>query len=234
MRLRKYLFTNRTVMKIKLLCIAAACAAASAASAQLVITEVMANSSQPGGSANGDWWELTNTGASSIDLDGYYWDDSIAGNDGALFPTLSIGAGESIVIVDENSANIAGFISAWGGGFTGISKDEFGGVNDFSGLSSGGDSIYLWDADPSGAANLVAQVTFGATTDGASFAWDTSGDSLGVSVPGTYGAFTAPGDGAGGAGTDIGSPGSAIPEPGFYGAIVGFIALPFAAVRRRR
>ena len=36
--------------------------------AALVITEVMSNSLHPAGAANGDWWELTNTGGSDINL----------------------------------------------------------------------------------------------------------------------------------------------------------------------
>ncbi|MBC2603396.1 lamin tail domain-containing protein [Puniceicoccus vermicola] len=224
-------------MKNELLISAALCVAATTASAQLVITEVMSNSSHPGGPANGDWWELTNTGGSSVDLMNYYWDDSGPnGDDGALFPSITIAAGESIVIVDENSDNIAGFVAAWGGGFTAYSKDDFSGNNTFSGLSAGGDQIQLWDADPNvGSANLVAEVVFGESTDGHSFVWGTNGDYLGISQNNVGGAFVAPGNGAGGAGTDVGSPGfAAVPEPEFFGALAGLMVFGFAALRRRR
>lgn len=228
-------------MKKTYLTLAAGFALASSASAQLVITEVMANSSHPGGAANGDWWELTNTGASAVDLTDYYWDDDgPTGNDGAVFPNISISAGDSIVIVDENSSNVSGFVTAWGGGFTAISKDDFGGPDDFSGLSAGGDQIQLWDADPNaGAATIVAEVL--ATGDqsspnaGFTFAWDTSGNSLGRSADGVDGAFVATGDGDGGIGTDVGSPGfAAVPEPGAFAALAGGMALGLVALRRRR
>jgi len=115
-------------MKKTLLTLAAGSLLAASASAQLVITEAMTNSSHPGGAANGDWWELTNTGASTIDLTGYYWDDDgPSGNDGALFPSIDILAGQSLVIVDENSSNVADFVTAWGGGFTAISAADFTG-----------------------------------------------------------------------------------------------------------
>ena len=208
--------------------------------ASLIITEVMSNSNHPGGAANGDWWELTNTGASSVDLTDYYWDDGgPSGNDGALFPTISIGAGESIVIVDENSGNVGDFVTAWGGGFTAISKDDFGGPNDFSGLSAGGDQIQLWDADPNaGSANLVAEVLDtgdqGSPNAGFSFAWDQNGNSLGRSQIGSFGAFQATGDGNGGSGIDVGSPGfAAIPEPTSILSLSALFALA-AFVRRKR
>jgi len=228
-------------MKKTLLTLAAGSLLAASASAQLVITEAMTNSSHPGGAANGDWWELTNTGASTIDLTGYYWDDDgPSGNDGALFPSIDILAGQSLVIVDENSSNVADFVTAWGGGFTAISAADFTGPDPFSGLSASGDQIQLWDADPNaGPANLVAEVldtgNQSSPNAGFTFAWDQSGNSLGRSADGVDGAFVAPGNGDGGVGTDVGSPGfAAVPEPGFYGALVGLLALGFAVVRRRR
>jgi hypothetical protein len=227
--------------KALLLTLAGSSAIAVSASAQLVITEVMANSSHPGGAANGDWWELTNTGGSSVDLTDYYWDDDgPTGNDGAVFPNVSIAAGQSIVIVDENSSNLSTFIADWGGGFTAISKDDFTGPDDFSGISAGGDQIQVWDADPNaGPANLVAEVLStgdqSSPNTGFSFAWDTSGNPLGRSADGVNGAYVATGDGDGGVGTDVGSPGFApVPEPEFYGVLFGAFALAFAAVRRRR
>jgi hypothetical protein len=214
--------------------------AVSTASAQLYITEVMSNSSHGGGTANGDWWELTNTSAFDIDLTGYYWDDDGAtGNDGALFPSITITAGESIVIVEESDA--AAFVAAWGGGFTAYSKDDFGGPDDFSGLSAGGDQIQLWDSDPNaGAANLIAEVldtgSQSSPNAGYSFAWDTSGNSLGRSSVGQFGAYTATSDGGtpSSLGTDVGSPGSAVPEPSTSAAIIGLLALVSAQLRRRR
>lgn len=222
-------------MNTKILLLLSAFALGSAVRGNLYITEVMSNSAHPGGTANGDWWELTNTGASAVDLTGYYWDDNgPAGNDGAIFPTFSLNPGSSVVIVDEGSANLLGFLDAWGGGFDVLSKDDFTGPKPFSGLGSMGDQIELWDADPNaGPANLVASVTFGASTNGVSFEWDTAGNSLGLSAIGENGAFQAINDGAdpAGSGIDIASPGSAIPEPGVL-ALLGLSALLLHTLRR--
>lgn len=175
--------------------------------ADLVITEVMSNSDHPGGSGNGDWWELYNTGPSSVDLSGYIWNDANnPASDRAVFPSVTIAAEEAICIVDENSSNIEAWkTNVWGlaASVQALTKDDFGGDADFSGLSSGGDSVYLFDAD----SNLVTSVTFGDSAGGGkTFEWDADGVSLGFSVDGEYGAFTAPADGDGGAGIDVGSP----------------------------
>ena len=187
--------------------------------AQLVITEVQSNSQHPSGAGDGDWWELTNFGGASVDLTGYYWDDNgPSGADGAEFPSISIGAGERIIILDETSAAVPFWQAAWGTSATVYAQDVFGGPDTFSGLSSGGDQIELWDSDPNaGPANLVASVVFPAASGtGATFEWNSLGNSLGGSVVGENGAYMALNDGAGvpGPGIDVGSPGQAIvPEP---------------------
>ena len=183
------------------------------ARADLVITEVMSDSDHPGGAGNGDWWELTNTGGAAVDLEGYIWNDSNdVDDDEAEFPAITIEAGESILIVDEPSDNITAWHdTVWGlgAGVRAFSKDDFikdGNGDSFSGLSSGGDSVYLWDD----AENLVTSVTFGVATTGKSFEWDEQGNSLSLSADGENGAFVAPGDGDGGTGTDIASPGTSV------------------------
>ena len=76
----------------------------SAAQADLVITEVMAASSHTDVSSDGDWWELTNTGSSAVTLAGYKWDDTLeAVPTVSIFPGVTIQAGESIIILQEDS-----------------------------------------------------------------------------------------------------------------------------------
>lgn len=197
---------------------------ASSANAALVITEVMSSSSGP----TEDWWELTNTGPAAVNLNNYYWDDNgPMGADGASFGDFEIAVGQSIIISDSVQAD---FEAVWGTGFTVLDQTFFSGPDTFSGLSSGGDQIELWDADPNaGAANLVASVTFPAATAGFSFEWDTSGNSLGLSVAGENGAVAV----MSGGNTDVGSPGfAAVPEPSSLAILAAFSLS--SVVRRRR
>lgn len=218
----------RTI-SVRLLAIATLTAAALATSpaiAQIRITEVMSSSL-----STGDWWELTNTSASVVNLQNYYWDDNgPTGNDGALFPSIDVQPGESIVIVDAaDAAAVTSFVSNWLGGFAAYGSYEFGGPDTFSGLSSNGDQIELWDADPNTnpSANLISSVTFPAATAGSTFAWAENGTDLGVSVSGQLLAFTA-------ANNDIGSPGLAVvPEPSSI-VLAAFAGLGLAGYAARR
>ena len=88
---------------------------ASAAHGELVITEVMASSAHPTNvaptpDANGDWWELTNTGSVAVDLTGYKWDDvptPLSPTVSIFPPGVTIQPGESIIILEEPSENVA-------------------------------------------------------------------------------------------------------------------------------
>ncbi|MDB4459642.1 lamin tail domain-containing protein [Akkermansiaceae bacterium] len=55
-------------------------------SAQLRITEVMSNSNHSDTAANGDWFEITNTGSTAINVAGYSFDDDdrLAGASGGV------------------------------------------------------------------------------------------------------------------------------------------------------
>lgn len=101
--------------------------------AQLLVTEINSNGS------GGDFWELTNTGSSAVDLSNYKWIDNARTPTGAIVvpPGTSIAAGESIVFNVTGTA--AAFRTAWGIPNT---------VQVFSsgpGLGSG-DAITLYDA----------------------------------------------------------------------------------------
>jgi hypothetical protein len=176
------------------------------APADLVITEAMPKSSH---SADKDWWELTNTGSESVNLEGYYWDDDgESGDDGANLPSIDIAPGESVIIIEGSKAD---FQTMWmTTGLQLIDEDDVTGPDEFSGLSSGGETLDLWDKDPNNNedAVLIDSVTFAAATAGVSFEWDSQGTALGLSSLGQNDAVMAGDDGEGNSGSDIGSPGN--------------------------
>ena len=150
---------------------------------QLVITEVMAASAHPvkiapTPDADGDWWELTNTGPSAVNLTGYRWDDTPT----PATPTVSsfpngiiVQPGESIIILGEPANNVATWRAAWGLSSTTqvINRDSFTsmGGEGFSGLATSGDEVNLYD--PAG--NSVAHAEFGVSNAGQSQAFHTDG-----------------------------------------------------------
>jgi hypothetical protein len=92
--------------------------AAGVAQAQLAITEVA-----PWSSGNSpvaaDWIEITNFGASAVDITGYRIDDASNSfaSSVALVGITSIAAGESVIFIEGASAN-ANFVSTWFGAAT--------------------------------------------------------------------------------------------------------------------
>jgi hypothetical protein len=213
-------------------CVAAATAAfvlSSSAFASIRITEVM-SSSNGLGAPTPDWIEVTNYGASAVDLTGWRMDDgsfNFAASV-AFGGITSIGAGESVIFIESAAgAGIASFRTFWGGiGSLQVGFYSGSGV----GFSSGGDGACLFDASNA----ILSQVSFGAATSGSSFfyAWDALGAidpsyNGVVSTVGTIGTqvgFTSTGD-TGSLGTAIG-----VPAPGAI-AVLGLVGL---AGRRRR
>jgi len=194
--------------------------------AAILITEVMSSSLHPsGGSNNGDWFEITNTGGSAIDVTGWSWDDSSNTPGSSNFGSLTlIGAGQSVIICEEPIGSESTWLSDWG--ISGVVVSTIGGSS-FQGLGAGGDQVNIYDAS----GTLVTGVVFGSATGGASFEWNTAGISLGTSVNGENGAFRSASDGFGGAGQDVGSPGFAlVPEPATTGIT---LTAGLAALMRR-
>ena len=191
----------------------------------LVITEVASTSGAPSGGPleSRDWWELTNTGPAAVLLDEYSWEDNPVNDHRAIFPNgITITPGESIIIhqifTDPDEPVSAAFRTAWNlpPSVQILEESQFTGSNTFSGLSSEGDAVRLFN--PSGVE--VALALFGASTSGVTFEWDRNGNSLGLSIAGENGAFTSSYGG-------VGSPGRSVPEPAT--ATLGILGLYLAA-----
>ncbi len=213
-----------------------AIALAEMAQGQLVVTEVMSNSLHPGsdpitgmgGLANGDWFEIVNMGTSPLDMTGYLWDDNnrLSNPTGVTqFPNnFIIQPQEAVLVIEEDHFGVdipQGFRESWAipAHVRILARDQMLGQDLFSGLSSNGDEVNIYN----GSQQLVAAVAFPSAvpTGGFTFEWDTAGTSLGVSVLGENGAYRATYDGSESqppvAGADVGSPGIYIGPSGISG-----------------
>ena len=180
-----------------------------AAHAQLRITEVESAESS-GGLAlpTADWWELSNLGASSVNLTGYRMDDSSASFalSVALAGITSIAPGESVVFFEVSGGTpltVQGFRNWWGpslGASVQIGTYSGSGV----GLSASADQVNLFDSS----GTPIDGVSFATATTGTTFEFGDGAigrSPTGLSQNGINGAFTS-------ANNDIGSPG-VVPEP---------------------
>jgi uncharacterized protein YjiK len=138
-----------------------------AATASVVISEV-----HPSGSGNGtyaaDWFEVTNTGASAVDITGWKMDDNSNSFASAvpLSGVTSISPGQAVVFIDSTvPVNINAFETAWFGASVpaGFTFGTYGGAG--VGLSTGGDAVNLFDAS----GNRITGISFGAATANATF-----------------------------------------------------------------
>ncbi len=160
----------------------------------LVISEVAPWSS--GNSPVGaDWFEVTNTGASAVNITGWKMDDNsnAFANAVALNGITSIAPGESVIFIETGdlAGAAAAFRTTWFGANppAGLQIGSYsgGGV----GLSTGGDAVNLYD----GGGALQASVTFGASPASAPFATFDNAAGLNnaaislLSAVGVHGAF---------------------------------------------
>ncbi|MFZ4721168.1 MAG: lamin tail domain-containing protein, partial [Ilumatobacteraceae bacterium] len=180
---------------------------------QLLVSEV-----SPWSSGNSpylsDWFELTNTGTTSVNLSGYKMDDN--SNDFAqsvaLTGVTTLAPGQSAVFLENGNpaAVAASFITTWFGGVApaGFALGTYsgGGV----GLSSGADAVNIFD----GLGNRVTGISFGTSTTGRTFDNTAGLGSTTLPLPlvttlnsvGVNGAITSS------SGTEIGSPGRKVPS----------------------
>lgn len=220
-------------MRILILAAAVVLLCISPARADIRITEVMSSSGTGG---TNDWFELTNFSGSAISLTGWRMDDNSFSitNSVELLGVTTIGAGESVVFIENTAADpnttLNGFRSFWFGGSvpSGFQVGYYNGAGAGVGFSSTGDAVTLFNG-PTPTGTEVFRVTFPAATTGRSFDnyLGASGAISTVSQIGVNGAFQSSNSLA-----NIGSPG-AVPEPSALGllAVAGVVA---GGLRRKR
>ncbi|HEY4095426.1 MAG TPA: SdiA-regulated domain-containing protein [Baekduia sp.] len=139
---------------------------ATAVTPSIVVSEVA-----PWGSGDAsyaaDWFELTNTGTTPVDLTGWKFDDdSDAFASGVTLNGVStLAPGKSAVFVaGDAGSTIPAFKTAWFGSNppAGLTMGYY---NDSLGLSTGGDEVNIFDA----LGNAVTGVKFGGSTSGRTF-----------------------------------------------------------------
>ena len=176
----------------------------------IIISEVAPWAS--GSSSYGvDWFEVTNTGATALNIAGWKVDDnsnSFAASL-ALNGITSIAAGESVIFMESSTplTTIPLFTAAWFGGAVpaGLQLGTYSGAG--IGLSASGDAVNLFNS----AGTLQARVTFGASPAAAPFATFDNAAGLDnatistLSVAGTNGALLVASTPAA-----IGSPGTIV------------------------
>ena len=223
-------------MKKIIIIISLMAASLTGAQAALIITEVMSQSGvTPGSGFTPDWFEVTNTDTSAVDITNFRFDDgSFNFNDSVpLVGVTSIAAGQSVVFIETNAPlTIIGlFRTFWGGSATTAVIGSYSGSG--VSLSSNGDGVRIYDTSEVS----VASVAFGVATTGRSFGYDLASypnqDGFGgISVNGSNGAFISAN-----ALRNIGSPGvafpSQVPEPSGLALLgIGTIILLFTRSRR--
>jgi MYXO-CTERM domain-containing protein len=205
------------------------------AQAQVIISEVA-----PFGSGTtayaADWFELTNTGSSAVNISGWKMDDNSNASSSAvaIFGVTSIAAGQSVVFLEAAPATAsttnANFISFWFGASapSGLVIGNYSGSG--VGLGTSGDAVNIFNNTGS----LVTRVDFAGNTGPSTFdnsAGLSGGTISTLSVNGSNGAFTSFNSVG-----SVGSPGyiAAVPEAGGYAmALAGLGALGLIARRRK-
>ncbi len=139
----------------------------------VVVSEVA-----PWGSSNtpyaADWFELTNTGSTAVDLTGWTMDDNSNSfaNSVALHGVATLPAGQSAIFMEDTGGLVDAnlelqFLQVWFGSATPPARflmGFYGGTG--VGLSSSGDAVNIFDA----AGDRVTGVAFGTSPSSAPFA----------------------------------------------------------------
>lgn len=166
------------------------------------ISEIMSGSVDSDPITSPDWFEITNYGSTTVDLNGFSFDDDSEVPGTVTFGNVMIAPNEAIVVWRGNSADEAAFLGAWRATTSSpqvISSDELTGS--FPNLGQGGDMVVLYDTN-STMAMEVCKAAYSSASAGVSIEFDTACTSTGNAQDGMRGAYTSNKG-------DVGSPGNA-------------------------
>jgi len=215
------------------------------------VTTLRITEANPTGSSEAygfDWFEVTNTGSSAVDITGWSVDDSSSITTpvrGLLNIITSIAAGESVIFIESSAANFntnkTAFGNAWFGGSLPSSLQIGSYTASGVSLAAGGDGVGLFDN--ASTPLLQAYISFGATTttggtvDNATGTNDTTGNNSNVtarSIVGTNGGFLSSGNQIGSPGSIANASVSPVPVPAAAWLMVSGLGALGAMARRRR
>lgn len=204
---------NTPLSWMRVACGVSLISAATWAHAQLAITEVMSSASNLQGTnritPHPDFWELTNFGTNTMDLDDYRFSDSAGlseqnmAADAVMFAGRSIAPRESIILVQRSDTltNAAQFRSWWGAANLPTNLQIFTYSSRGRGFNSSNDAVQLWRVTAT-ETTAVDRVELFTARRGATFTYDPATGFLdSLSAAGERGAFKAV------EANDVGSPG---------------------------
>lgn len=118
-----------------------------------------------------DWFEVTNNGTAPLDIIGWKVDDNSNSFTAALALTgiTSIAAGESVIFIEADPADVATIVGNFKSTWFGTNAPTHLQIGTYSGsgigLSTGGDEVNLFNAN----GNIMANVIFGSSTTNLTF-----------------------------------------------------------------
>ncbi|MBD2464131.1 ExeM/NucH family extracellular endonuclease [Oscillatoria sp. FACHB-1407] len=176
------------------------------AAAPLIISEVAPWSSGNSPGVAADWFEVTNTSTTAVDITGWRIDDNSNNfaSSVALSGVTSLAPGQSAIFIEGDATRATAFVNTWFGGT--LPANVLIGTYSGSGvgLGTGGDAVNLFNAG----GTLITGVTFGSSPLASPFAtFDNAAGNTSVSTLsaiGVNGAFSVLDSGV----TLIGSPGA--------------------------